>query len=358
MTSVDVLLPVRNGAPYLRDAIESILAQSFKDFRLLIIDDGSTDETPAIAAAFADHDPRIVLVTSNGTGLIDALNLGIARSTSPLIARMDADDLALPNRFERQIGYLQTHPNVDVVGSWVQPIDLNNQDLGSETRYPTGPDEIRSCLFSGQNPIANPSILMRRTAIEKVGGYRKPMQTAEDFDLWLRVADIGDLANLPEVLLRYRVHPNQVSAAQRLTQSFAAEFAFISSEERRRGNVDPAEQARGSEIWRESLHPGDPPALVALYSRFAVMREVFQGVSCHSDLLRSTLVQIANVRQSMSINHRLYADVSVKIVGMALRKGAFLIAARAIYVGIRKNMGRFIKMSFRHFIGGSKQLLN
>ena len=220
MTALDVLLPVKNGMPYIKEAIKSILEQTFDDFALFVIDDGSSDETALVVAAFAHSDSRIKPIDCDGDGLIDALNQGLDGSTSPFVARMDADDISMPTRFERQVSFLRAHPDVDVIGSWTELIDQRGDLLDRITKYPTSPTDLRRHLFSNKNPLAHPTVMMRSDKVKRLGGYRKPLKAAEDFDLWLRVAEIGKLANLPEPLLRYRLHPDQVSA----TQTVGAEF--------------------------------------------------------------------------------------------------------------------------------------
>lgn len=349
MTTLDVLLPVKNGMPYIEEAIKSILEQTFDDFTLFVIDDGSSDETAAVVAKFAYSDSRIKPIDFNGEGLIDALNSGLDGSTSPFIARMDADDISMPTRFERQVSYLQAHPDVIVVGSWTELIDQKGNLLNTTTKYPTSPNDLQQQLFSNMNPLAHPTIMMRSDEVKALGGYRKPLKAAEDFDLWLRVAETGKLANLPEPLLRYRIHPDQVSASQRLAQSFASELAFICSEERRADRTDPVKGVSGAVGWHERAFLDGIPAVTDLCDRYAAMGDVFQTTPCQKDLLYSALAQIARCRPSMSINHRLYAEVSAKIAVQALRNRAPIIALAAFFIGSSKNIGRFLKMIVKHF---------
>lgn len=349
MAALDVLLPVKNGMPYIEGAIESILQQTFGDFTLFVIDDGSSDETATVVANFAHGDSRLRLIDFNGDGLIDALNRGLELSTSPFVARMDADDISMPTRFERQLSYLQTHPDVVVVGCWTRHIDQGGELLNTTTKYPTSPNDLERQLFSNKNPLAHPTVMMRSDKVKALGGYRKPLKAAEDFDLWLRVAEAGKLANLPEPLLRYRIHPGQVSAAQRLTQSFASELAFICSEERRANRIDPVKGLSGTVSWSERAFLGDVPAIMDLCDRFAAIKDVFQATPCDKDLLYSALAQIAKFHLSMSINHRLYADVSAKIAVQALRNHAPKIALRAFFIGLSKNIGRFLKTAKQNF---------
>lgn len=356
MAALDVLLPVKDGMPYLEEAIKSVLGQTFSDFTLLVIDDGSSDQTAEVVTAFAESDSRVNLVSCDGSGLIDALNQGLNLSTSPFIARMDADDVSMPARFERQISYLRTHSDVDVVGCWTELIDQKGQLLGTITEYPGSPTELLHDLFSNKNPLAHPTVMMRGDKVKTLGGYRKALEAAEDFDLWLRVAETGKLANLAEPLLRYRLHPGQVSARRRLAQSFASELAFICSEERRANKTDPVMQMNMAASWQERIFHSETPAVTSLCDRFSIMSEVIETGRYQKDLLRSTLAHIAEIRPSMAINHRLYADVSAMITIRALRRGALAMAFQAFAIGSKKNIRRFLKMSMTYILSPYKMI--
>lgn len=349
MATVDILLPVRNGLPYVEEAIKSILDQTFNDFKLFVIDDGSTDETAAIARNYARSDSRIRLITPSGNGLIDALNDGLDMATSPLIARMDADDISMPKRLERQVAYLKANPEVIVAGCWIEYIDGEGKSLRKMERYPTSPTDVERQLFSNSNPIAHPTVMMRRDLVRAVGGYRRPLKAAEDYDLWLRLAETGKLANLPEALLRYRLHPDQVSAEQRLAQSFASELAFICSEERRAGRPDPVENSEGAVSWLSPYSADNVGVIKDLCDRFAAMGDIIQTKKCQKDLLHSANSQMAHFRLSMSINHRLYADVAAKIAVQAIHNSAPLIALRAIFIGSCRSTFRFWKMALKYY---------
>lgn len=352
MSQLDVLLPVKNGLPYVKDAVLSVLNQHFQDFSLLIIDDGSTDGTADELAKLAGSDARITVAQAIGKGLVDALNQGLAWSTSPFLARMDADDISLPTRFEDQLVYLHRHPNVDVVGSCVQMIDADGDALPGLTAYPTSPADLRNQLFSNQNPIAHPTVMMRSDKIKDLGGYRSAMKSAEDFDLWLRVAERSDLANLPDRLLQYRVHDHQVSEAHRLEQSFASELAFICSECRRAGKTDPAALLQGHRTFESLEVVQTVPALSDLAQRFAILKRLLEGALDEQEMMRATLRQISPFQESMRINHRLYADVAALIAGKAVRHGALGLALRALVIGSRTSIGRFYKASFKQFAAG------
>lgn len=203
---ITVLLPVYNGEKFIGEAVRSVLGQSFTDFELLLIDDGSTDRTPEILAGFADPRLRIIRLPEND-GRVAALNLGIRESRSEFIARMDADDLCLPRRFERQVAFLNAHPGVAVCGTWIREFG----DRRHAHRLPVQPDQIRARLFF-RWAMAHPTLMMRRAFLETHAiRYSDEFPHAEDLELLLRTADLTLLANIPEILLLYRAHVQQAS---------------------------------------------------------------------------------------------------------------------------------------------------
>ncbi len=215
---ISVLLPVYNGERYLAEALDSIAAQSLANYELIAIDDGSTDGSLGILRDHATKDTRIRIVSRPNTGIVGALNEALAMARGSLIARMDADDIVLPRRFELQTRYLEAHPECVVIGCWVLRVDPDNDPLSLQVE-PWSHAEIERRIFNGEGgALPHPAMMMRRATLERLGGYRLEAQLAEDVDLYLRAAEIGQLANVHEVLLRYRRHPESVSALQREAQ--------------------------------------------------------------------------------------------------------------------------------------------
>lgn len=216
--TLSVLMPVYNAQRYLAEAIESILHQSFSDFEFLIINDGSTDRSLKILQRYAAQDSRIRLVSRPNTGLVVALNEMLALANADLIARMDADDVALPDRFARQVEFLAEHPEVVCVGGAQDWIDEAGRLL---LHHPEAEqdDEIQQLALSGQTPINHPSAMMRRSAVLAVGGYDGSMYPAEDLDLWLKLGEIGKLANLKAAVLKYRQHDRSISDRRQAEQT-------------------------------------------------------------------------------------------------------------------------------------------
>jgi glycosyltransferase involved in cell wall biosynthesis len=213
---VTVLLPVWNGEPYLREAIRSVLVQTFRDFELLVIDDASTDGTPGTLAAFGDPRLRVVRNAEN-LGVTRSLNRGLMLTESEYVARLDADDLSFPDRLERQVAYLDAHPDVGVVGAQGIPMDVRGRRLSRvawwhrEWRRPQGGaafDWYR--MFD--TPFIHSSVLFRRALVrDELGGYDDAIPRAQDAELWMRAARRARLANLDTRLVAMRIWPWSVT---------------------------------------------------------------------------------------------------------------------------------------------------
>lgn len=232
MPTVSVLMPVYNAERYLGEAVESILGQTFADFEFLIVDDGSTDRSRAILERYAAQDPRIRLTSRPNTGYAAALNelLGLARGE--LVARMDADDVALPERLARQVDYLRAHPDVVCVGTAVHFIDAAGRFLWD--RHPGMEHEaIQERALAGDCALNHPSVMMRRAALEAVGGYHVEFMPAEDLDLWLRLGEVGRLTNLSDVLMKYRQHEASFSEQHQRLQLERSAAAVLEACRRR-----------------------------------------------------------------------------------------------------------------------------
>lgn len=212
---ISVILPVYNGERYLHQAIDSILNQTCDDFELIIIDDASTDTTMEILDAYSDS--RIVrLHNQEHLGITPSLNRGLEVSRCEHVARMDADDISLPDRLARQADYLDSHPEIGVLGSAVQVIDAGG-NLREIWRYPEHHAMIR-WLLCFNDSLAHPSVMMRRTVVSGSGGYHSDFSSAQDYDLWRRLNRITRFANLGEVLLYIRRHDESISSTQYTAQ--------------------------------------------------------------------------------------------------------------------------------------------
>jgi glycosyltransferase involved in cell wall biosynthesis len=208
--TVSVLMSVYNGERYLAEAVESILNQTFTDFEFVIINDGSIDGTAEILHSY--QDPRIRIIEQSNIGLTRSLNRGIALAHGGYIARMDDDDLSLPERLERQVAFLDAHSEVGVVGTTCRIVDeLNNREW--EQPVPLADEQLRRHLVRG-NPFVHSSVMMRASAVRAVDGYNEAYPYSQDFELWVRMASHTRLANLSEVLVVRRYHWGTVSTTR------------------------------------------------------------------------------------------------------------------------------------------------
>lgn len=207
MVKVSVILPVFNGQTYLHSSISSILKQTLSDFELLVIDDGSTDDSFTIASTFTD--PRIrILRHERNLGLPAALNAGIENASAELLARHDQDDIALPDRLAKQFDFLASRCEVGVVGSWarvISEIGKSKPAVVSEHRHPTDDETLRWRLL-WNSPFVHSSVMMRSDVVREVGGYSclSERSLPEDYDLWVRMSRACALANIPQFLQVYR----------------------------------------------------------------------------------------------------------------------------------------------------------
>lgn len=205
---VTVLMPVYNGEKYLKEAIDSILNQTFTDFDCLIINDGSTDSTDSIISGYSD--PRIKYIKNEeNIGLIKTLNIGFAMIESEYIVRMDADDISFPKRLEKQVNYMINHPDIAVLGT--AAIHFRNDSILKKTKTITRPDRIRSRLLFSCSLI-HPSVIIRNTIIkENQYSYNEEFNSVEDFGLWQKISFNHDISNTKDTLIYYRINEDGVS---------------------------------------------------------------------------------------------------------------------------------------------------
>jgi len=218
---ISVILSVYNAEQYLEEAIQSILNQTYKNFEFIIIDDGSKDNSLGIIREYRKRDKRIVVITRENKGLIESLNEGIKAANGKYIARMDADDIAMPNRFEEQIKYMESHEEVVVCGSFIETFGSKKMIR----KYPISNADIRA-YFVFKSPFAHPATMIR-TKILTRKMYDNHYTHAEDYKLWMDLMSEGEMYNIPKVLLKYRVTPEQITSA------FKNESIIISKQIRR-----------------------------------------------------------------------------------------------------------------------------
>jgi GT2 family glycosyltransferase len=238
--AVSVTMAVYDAEPYLVQAIESILAQSFRDLELIAVDDGSRDGSLAILAGFAARDPRVRMIRRAHGGLAPTRNAALAEARGEFVAVMDADDVAHPERLARQVDFLRAHPEVLVVGAEVEIVDPEGWPI-RKGGVPLEHAAIEAALLAGRGEaLCHPVATFRREAVLAAGGYRAGIPHSEDLDLYLRLAERGRLANLPETLLRYRHHLRKTSNA--CAGEHRAVTNQVLRDARRRRGLDPSER--------------------------------------------------------------------------------------------------------------------
>ena len=215
MAKVSILLPVYNGEQFLKGAIESILSQTFTDFEFIIMDDGSTDGTSAILDHYQRLDDRIHIHHHEHQGLIASLNRGCHIARGKYLARMDADDVSVSERLDRQVEHLETHPEIGVLGCGVQVIDGDGKKILT-FQFPAehGVLRFRLCFYNALT-FAHPAVMMRRELLKRVGGYNPDMVHSEDYELWSRLCGLTRLSNLRDVLFYLRKHESNVTRVPR-----------------------------------------------------------------------------------------------------------------------------------------------
>ena len=216
MPGLSVIMAVYNGEPFVRQAVESVPSQTFTDFEFIIIDDASTDATASILREYTDG--RIVLLSNNtNVGLTKSLNIGLRHARGEFIARMDADDIALPERLERQVRYLDEHPDVGILGCACQFIGSMGRRLGKKPRPLDDCTTRWTALL--RNPFIHPAVMLRRSVLEENGlRYDEEFTQSQDYEFFTRVLKYTRGANLSEQLLLYRKHPGDITSTSRESQ--------------------------------------------------------------------------------------------------------------------------------------------
>jgi glycosyltransferase involved in cell wall biosynthesis len=237
---IDVVVPVFNGAKTIRAAIESLQAQTLNNIRILIVDDGSTDDTPHLLTEMAAGDARLQIIRQPNGGIVSALNAGLAHCRAEFVARHDADDLSYPHRFGYQLGYMREHPECVGVSGAARQIDEHGRFLGAVARLPS-PDTADANWLPAREPyLMHPFLVARTSALRIVGGYRYVVHS-EDSDLYWRMQEHGPLHNMDVILGEYRMHNASISGSSvsnGRTQALSSQLAAISALRRRTGRTD------------------------------------------------------------------------------------------------------------------------
>jgi len=232
---VSVLMPAYNAQGTLSEAVTSILTQDFDDFECVIVDDGSTDRTPDILKDFARKDNRVRIISRPNTGIVGALNDGLALCRGEYIARMDADDIAYSSRLREQVAFLDSHADYVGVGSWVQYLDPDGDPIWT-WKMSGDPQAIEAGLLEGNiSGLVHPAMMLRRSAVETAGSYRQECIYVEDFDLFLRMSQLGKLSAVQKCLLGYRQTLTSINATRNRSERIAITNRILAEPRARHG---------------------------------------------------------------------------------------------------------------------------
>ncbi len=268
--AVSVLMPAYNAAAHICEAVDSVLAQTFQNFELLIVNDGSSDDTVALVESYSDDRIRLVNNEQN-LGLPATLNKGISMCKAPYIARMDADDICYADRLQKQFDFMEDHPQVGLLGGWAKKFDAEEGDM---IHPATSSENLKinlliSCVF------IHPSVMFRRSALGKLDVLYRDV-VAEDYDLWIRLAEVTEVANIPEFLLQYRVHGGQLTQSKKTEnndESMGIRFSLL---ENLLGNITEEDKASLLDIVNQDWREDKVAAILLLCSRMLAANESYK----------------------------------------------------------------------------------
>lgn len=251
---ISVVMPAYNASEFISQAIESILKQTFQEFELLVVDDGSQDNTVEIIQRYLDLDNRIKLIQIPHSGVCNASNIGIRESKYQWIARMDADDISLPNRLEKQIKAISRNPKIVALGSYAYHISSQGKILSLQKQGPITPTEFYSLLDRGGIPyVIQPTVLLNKEALLKVGAYDPRFPLAQDLELLSRMSNCGLILALPEPLLLYRVHLSSSSMQKFFLQQNLVGWIVARHSARVAGHLLPTFEEFNDEKNRQNI---------------------------------------------------------------------------------------------------------
>lgn len=337
---VSVVMVACNVERFLAEAVESVLGQTFSNFEFIVVDYGSTDASKDIVTGYAAQDTRVRMHPIPHCGLGEARNAACSLARGRYIAIMDADDAALPERLQLEVEFMESHPRVGLLGAAVQWINAAGQPLYIG-RVPTEDRQLRTAM-AFHCPFWQPTVLLRKEAFVRSGGYRDAFAPAEDYDLWLRVTEEYECANLGEVVLKYRIHPQQVSIQRKKQQTLGILAAQRSAAMRLAGQADAFDAI--AVITPEILtqfgvdEPTQERAFVS-ESRSWIRHMILAGetsvaLDAAVGLLRAKWIHVENWQ---------IADLHLTIAGLHWRKREFSESLRSAVQAIRtrpKVLGR------------------
>ena len=317
---VSVVMPVFNGERFLREAIDSILAQSFRDFEFIIVNDGSTDGTASLLGSYAGSDPRVRVYHQENKGVTESRNRACGLARGKYIAQMDADDIAARNRLEWQIEFMERHAEIGAVGGAVEFIDSRGRALYT-AHFPVQDEEINSALLR-HCALPHSGAVIRKEAFLSVGGYRILFVDAEDHELWLRIAERWRLANLEAVVVKYRIHADQASCQKPRQQTLSALAAHAFASLRRNGSPEPliSEERITSEVLAR-LGVDQAAQQRALEGTYAYLIELMSRASQDDAVLR-LFEELIDPSKSAPVDKRAVSNSMLWVAGIHYRRGS------------------------------------
>jgi hypothetical protein len=329
---VSVIMVVCNVERFLAEAVESIIAQTFRDFEFIIVDYGSTDRSKSIVSNFADKDERIKLHEIPHCTLPEARNAGCFLAQGTYIALIDADNVSLPRRLQWAVEFMEKHPEVGVVGGGMEAIDATGASLPNSalpfkawaTPRPVENREIQSALLS-DCVIWQNSVLMRKEAFTRVGGYRTIFLQAEDYDLWLRIAERFEMANLKQPVFKLRHHPYQLSVRKRTQQSLCWLAARASAACRKTGQPDPLDSTKEiTPTVLVGLGVSDAAQQEALYDSYLGQLRCMCALGEWSGALNLAMEMLRSSSDWKHVDRRAIANMRLKAARVYWKNNRFL----------------------------------
>jgi hypothetical protein len=347
--AISVVMVVCNADRFLEEAIESILNQTFRDFEFIIVDFGSTDKSLSIIESYSGRDRRIKFHATPNCALAEARNTGCFLARGRYIAIMDADDVSEQDRLKLELAFMEAHLDFGVVGGATDWIDAKGKLLRTD-RLPTEDHEIREALES-RCPFCQSTMLIRKEAFYLVGGYRGLFAQAEDYDLWLRISEHFKCANLSQVVLKYRIHPHQISIRKRAQQTLCVLAAQVAASSRARGLEDPMESVEEiTPAVLAGLGVNDARQQIAVASDYLLWTRHLYSVGEHSAALSAATDVLSSCPEH--IERWQIADLRLMMARIYWKQRRFassLLAAGQAFATRPLLLGRPFKLLLHHF---------
>jgi glycosyltransferase involved in cell wall biosynthesis len=242
--AISVLMAVQHAGRFLEPALHSLANQTFQNYELIVVDNNSHDGTDRILAKWAKRDLRVRRYRQNVLGAAKCINFAASVAQAPLFARFDATDVLHPDRLRIQHARMNQEPDLGLLGGCVELIDVNDDVIGRRD-LPLTDQDLRAFLRRG-NPFVQSTVMMRRTVFEAVGGYRISLRTSNDFDLWCRMADVAQIANMQEVLARFRMIQGGIPASRPVRMALTDTCIIAAAQARKNGNPEPFVHGRAN----------------------------------------------------------------------------------------------------------------